>query len=43
MKFLSSLCKILIMAPNDNDGDERNDLLTVLLPADGKKKLKLVT
>ena len=40
MKFLSSSCKILIMAPNDDDdddGDERNDLLTVLLPADGKK------
>ena len=38
MKFLSSLCKILIMAPNDDD--ERNDLLTVLLPADGKKAHK---
>ena len=26
------------MAPNDDDPDERNDLLTVLLPADGKKR-----
>ena len=41
MKFLSSLSKILIMAPNDDDhDDERNDLLTVLLPADGKKAHK---
>jgi len=39
MKFLSSMYKILIMAPNpDNDPeDERNNLLTVLLPADGNK------